>query len=104
VGKYNEFIDFYSNASEEIKAEGRVKMFVGKCLVELDRAEEAEKFINKELSMPDIREGEYSTTNLWVEMYRKKIAKRDGVSAESITDERVLLEYPIPYEIDFRMH
>ena len=70
----------------------------------LDRIEEAEKFINKDLSLPDIREGEYSTTNLWVEMYRRKIAKREGEPSESISDERVLSEYPIPYEIDFRMH
>ena len=70
----------------------------------IDRIEETEKFINKDLSLPNIREGEYSTTNLWVEMYRRKIAKREGVPSESISDERILSEYPIPYEIDFRMH
>ena len=79
-------------------------MFVGKCLVMLNRIEEAEQFINKELSLPDIREGEYSTTNIWVEMYRRKIANECGEPIESITSERVLAEYPIPYEIDFRMH
>ena len=79
-------------------------MFVGKFLVELDRIEEAEAYINKELSLPDIREGEYSLTNIWLEMYRKKIAMELDVSSESISDEEVNEKYPIPYEIDYRMH
>ena len=102
--KYEDFLSFYRSASETIKGEGRVRMFVGKCLVMLNRIEEAEQFINKELSLPDIREGEYSTTNIWVEMYRRKIANECGEPIESITSDRVLAEYPIPYEIDFRMH
>lgn len=103
-GKYREFLEFYSDASEELKQEGRLRMFVGKFLVELDRIEEAEAYINKELSLPDIREGEYSLTNIWLEMYRKKIAMELDVSSESISDEEVNEKYPIPYEIDYRMH
>ena len=79
-------------------------MFVGKCYIALNKVDEAEKYINKELSLPDLREGEYSITNLWVEMYRKKIANRSGVLPEHISTDSVLQEYPIPYEIDFRMH
>ena len=102
--KYEAFIDFYNRACNEIKREGRVKMFVGKCYIALNKVDEAEKYINKELSLPDLREGEYSITNLWVEMYRKKIANRSGVLPEHISTDSVLQEYPIPYEIDFRMH
>ena len=102
--KYSEFLEFYSAASPELQEEGRLRMFVGKFLVELNRIEEAEKYINKNLSLPDIREGEYSMTNIWLEMYRKKISLELGVSPDSISDEEVNEKYPIPYEIDFRMH
>ena len=102
--KYEEFVEFYNQASELVRREGRVRMFVGKCLIELDRIEEAEMFINKDLLLPNLREGEYSITNLWVEMYRKKIASALGTTVECVSTERVLSEYPIPYEIDFRMH
>ena len=102
--KYCEFVEFYENAHPELKKAGRLRMFVGKFLVELNRIDEAEKYINKGLSLPDIREGEYSMTNIWVEMYRKKIAFELGVDADSISDEKVNEKYPIPYEIDFRMH
>jgi tetratricopeptide (TPR) repeat protein len=102
--RYSEFLEYYKNASPKLREEGRLKMFVGKFLVNLNKIEEAEKYINKELSIPDIREGEYSVTNIWIEMYRKKMALDMGVNADSISDEEVNLKYPIPYEIDFRMH
>ena len=102
--RYSEFLEYYKNASPKLREEGRLKMFVGKFLVNLNKIEEAEKYINKELSIPDIREGEYSVTNIWIEMYRKKMALDMGVNADSISDEEVSLKYPIPYEIDFRMH
>lgn len=102
--RYSEFLEFYEKAHPELKKAGRLRMFVGKFLVELNRIDEAEKYINKALSLPDIREGEYSMTNIWIEMYRKKIALELGIDADSISDEKVTEKYPIPYEIDFRMH
>ena len=103
-GNHSKFIEYYNNADEEMRKEGRIRLFVGKALIALDRIDEAEKYINKDLSIPDLREGEYSTVNLWIEMYRKKIASTLGVSADDISNEQVIRDYPIPYEIDFRMH
>lgn len=102
--KYVEFLEFYRDATPTLQRAGRLRMFVGKFLVELNRIAEAEKYINKDLSLPDIREGEYSMTNIWIEMYRKKLALDLGVDADCISDEEVNEKYPIPYEIDFRMH
>ena len=103
-GNHEKFIEYYNNADEEMRKEGRIRLYVGRCLIALNRIEEAERFINKDLSIPDLREGEYSTVNLWIEMYRKKIASARGISADSISNEQVIKEYPIPYEIDYRMH
>ena len=102
--RYSEFLEFYEKAHPELKKAGRLRMFVGKFLVELNKIDEAEKYINKALSLPDIREGEYSMTNIWIEMYRKKIALELGIDADSISDEKVTEKYPITYEIDCRMH
>ena len=32
------------------------------------------------------------------------MAKEKGIDVKDITDNEVLLEYPVPYSIDFRMH
>ncbi len=101
---YGDFIDFYNGSDDTMKSNGRMKMYVGQCLVCTERTEEAKKYINKDLVVEDVREGEYAISNIWVMLYRKEIAKAKGVAESEITDKDVLTEYPIPYAIDFRMH
>ncbi|MBE6705879.1 MAG: DUF5107 domain-containing protein [Ruminococcaceae bacterium] len=102
--KYNDFISFYDNGKTELQSNGRMKMYVGQCLVGEGRIEEAKKYINKELVVEDVREGEYAISNIWVMLYRRELAKKTGISEDTITDAEVLKAYPIPYAIDFRMH
>ena len=79
-------------------------MYVGQCLVELNELEKAKEFINKELVIEDIREGEYSLSNIWIMLYKRQMAKELGGDVDSISDKTVLEKYPLPLEIDFRMH
>ena len=66
--------------------------------------EKASEYLNDNLLVPDIREGEYSMSNVWI-MLKKRIMARDkNVNPELLTDADVLKEYPVPYNIDFRMH
>ena len=102
--EYNAFISFYENSCEEIKNTGRVKMYVGQCYTMVGNIEKAEEFINEKLLVPDVREGEYSISNCWVLLKKAIMARDKGVDVNSITDAEVLLEYPVPYSIDFRMH
>ncbi len=104
AGEYSKFVDFCKDCNEEIKQTGRVKMYLGQCLVMMNDYKAAEKYINVDLVVADVREGEYAISNIWVMMYRKKMAIEGNIPEESITDEQVLEAYPIPYEIDFRMH
>lgn len=103
-GRYDDFISFYDNSNNTVRENGRMKMYVGQCLVCADRIDDAKKYINKELIVEDVREGEYAISNIWIMLYRKELAKLNGVSEDTITDAEVLKAYPIPYAIDFRMH
>ena len=102
--EYAKFVAFCGDCSDEINRNGRVKMYLGQCLVMLGDCEAAEQYINVDLVVADVREGEYAISNIWVMLYRKKMAIEGNIPEESITDEQVLEAYPIPYEIDFRMH
>lgn len=99
-----DFISFYNNSKPELQANGRMKMYVGQCLVGEGRTQEAKRYINKDLVVEDVREGEYAISNIWVMLYRKEMAKAKGVSEDNISDADVLAAHPIPYAIDFRMH
>ena len=51
--------------------------------------------------MPDIKEGEFSVSHIWLDIH-KQIMKKDGIV--NPTDDEVYEKYPLPYELDFRMH
>lgn len=103
-GAFSELIDRFLAADASIRENGRMRMYVGRCLVETGEYERAKEFINEELSLVDFREGEYSISYVWTLLYKKEIAHRSGRSEEDITDSEVLLAHPLPYKLDFRMH
>ena len=104
AGEYAAYIAFCDTCNDTVKQTGRVKMYLGQCLVMLGEYTAAEQYINTDLVVADVREGEYAISNIWVMLYRKKMAVEGNIAEDTITDEQVLEAYPIPYEIDFRMH
>lgn len=103
-GNFAEFVEYYQGAPDIIKASGRLKMYAGQCLVEMGEYERAKEFINDRLVVEDFKEGEYSVSGIWVNLYRGEMAKSRGCDKSDITDVEVLNEHPLPYDIDFRMH
>lgn len=103
-GAYDAFIKHYEKAPKHIRQNGRIKMYVGQCLVELGEIDYAKQFINDQLVVEDFKEGEYSVSNIWVKLYKQEMAIKQKRDIEVISDAEVLAEYPLPYSIDFRMH
>ena len=79
-------------------------MYIGQCLAQLGDYKRAKEFINKDLVVEDFKEGEYSVFGIWVKLYRAQMAAERGCDESCISDNEVLKEHPLPYEIDFRMH
>ncbi len=97
--KYVEFLDKTESVSN-----GRLQMYRSKCLMETGRHDEARALLSKKLVVPDIREGEYSISAFWCELYRRIIARDEKRCPSDITENEILKKYPIPYSLDFRMH
>ncbi len=102
-GTDEEICDLIASSSEPCQSNGRIKMYYAQSLVRLDKLTEAQAIVTKDLVIPDMREGEVSTFNLWCDLYGKIIAKEEGKSLEDIELCDILDKYPIPAEIDFRM-
>ena len=102
-GKHAEWLEQYQLLPENLKEVGRIKLLKAKSLIALDKLEEAEKIVNKDFEMADIKEGELSVSALWFDMYKKKLMKEESLSEKDALDA-VKQRYPLPYELDFRMH
>lgn len=98
---YNSWIDKYENLDNELKENGRLKMLYALALIRVNRAKEALSIITSDkFILPDIKEGEFSISHMWLEIHRNLMGK----DVDEITDKEVYEMYPLPLELDFRMH
>ena len=97
VGKNAEIISLYEAATDAIRADGRVNMLYAFALLHSGKVDEAEAVLmaGDGLSVTDIREGEISLTNLYIEIQEAR-AKARG-------EEFDVAELEIPRRFDFRM-
>ena len=102
--KYEKWIDRYNSSPVNVKNNGRIKMLTGACYAFLGETDKAKEFINEKLVVNDIMEGEYSLSEIWHELYSRVLAKERKVNPSTLSKEEVLKSYPIPFELDFRMH
>lgn len=103
-GRYQDWLALYERMDKKFQENGRIQFFAGVCLIKLGMLDQAKALITKDLVVDDLKEGEYSISQLWIELYRLILARDKGVSVEDITEDAVLESYPLPYELDFRMH
>ena len=101
---YKRFIDLYFTLDDKVKSNGRVRMLLGACYANLNMLDKAKQIINKDLVVDDIKEGEYALSAIWVGIYKKELAIKLSKKEDEISDDEVLKNYPLPYELDFRMH
>ena len=102
VKNFKKWTEVYENdIPENLKTNGRLKMLYALALVEVDRYEESLAILMDNFIMPDIKEGEFSISHIWLSIHRIKLAT-EGIT--EITDDEIYAKYPLPYELDFRMH
>lgn len=76
-------------------------MLYALALVEIDRHEDSLAILMDNFVMPDIKEGKFSISHIWLEIHRRKLVA-EGVTG--LSDEEIYERLPLPYELDFRMH
>lgn len=84
-------------------AYGRVSLFYAQSLAKTGAIDEAAAILDSAPEVADIREGEISTSAVWLEVFRAVIARNEKRAPDEITDAEVFEKYPLPGEMDFRM-
>ncbi len=95
---YESVLECYAALSDELKAIAMNKIFYITALLKLGRPEEAETLLmeNGGLEVPQLREGEGSLSNLYIEIQMAKAAKK----GETLDPEKI----EVPGTLDFRMN
>jgi hypothetical protein len=95
---YESVIECYAALSDELKAIAMNKIFYITALLKLGRPEEAETLLmeNGGLEVPQLREGEGSLSNLYIEIQMAKAAQK----GETLDPEKI----EVPGTLDFRMN
>lgn len=99
--RYIAWIEEYRGLSDVLKKNGRLEMLYALCLSKTGGHQEALTILNDDFVMPDIREGEFSISHIWLEIH-KAVMKENGIL--EVSDAEVYEKYPLPEELDFRMH
>lgn len=103
TGKHQALVDAFIGFPEVALRRNRIRLELAKAYIALKRYDDAKEIINPSFILPDIQEGEISTSNIWFELYLA-IVKRDNPTLSEEEAEALRQElYPLPKQLDFRM-
>ncbi len=102
AGKYAEWLAAYEEL-DQWKNDGRLKLYCAKALMALDRYEEAAKFLNADLVMPDIKEGDTAISDVWFNLYETLLSCQTGITDPQTLRQMAEQQYPLG-KLDFRTH
>lgn len=101
--RYEDFLQTLDSMSAAVRNHPRVRLLQARCLIETGRIADGEAILLSGVEVPDIKEGEVLTTDLWFRAREKELAAKEGIPESKELAERVRRECQPPQAIDFRM-
>ncbi|NLF31265.1 MAG: DUF5107 domain-containing protein [Planctomycetes bacterium] len=87
----------------DLAAHGRVRLLRARALLAGGDADAAIDVLGSQWTLSDVREGEVSLTDLWVEAHARRVAAEEGRAVDDDLRARVRAAFPPPSHLDFRM-
>ncbi len=103
LGEDKKWIEIYESLSKELQADGRLQVFLAFACLHVGELERAKGILTPTFVLNDVKEGELSLSKLWFDLYAAFLVRDEGYSAEE-ANKLVRERYPLPYDLDFRMH
>ena len=101
AGMCEKWLEIYETVLPEELKSARLKMLAAHSAAQIGKSKEAIAYLTNDFLMPDLKEGEFSVFAIWLKAHGD-IMKKEGI--ENPTEGQILAKYPLPYELDFRMH
>ena len=95
-------LNFLSDLPRQIRDRGRMRVMEARAALKMGNLQKVEEILQSRPSVPDIREGEVTLSDLWFGMHEKRIAAKENISIDDELRQRVRRDYPPPSWLDFR--
>jgi tetratricopeptide (TPR) repeat protein len=87
--------------SDELRAKGRMQIMECKAYLQVGDYDRARHILNDLTDLVDIREGESTLTDLWVDTHKVQIERHEEIPDREL--RRIVLDiFPLPQHLDFR--
>ena len=100
--RYEDLLKIINNLSSEIRNYGRIKIIEAQVALKQNNLERVEEILKSRPSIPDIREGEQTLSDIWFEMHERIISKTENIPIDENLKKRVREKFPPPAWLDFR--
>jgi hypothetical protein len=102
MGKAQTWLDLLAGLPDAVRAAGRIRLLEGQAALDSGDLQRVEPLFDGTLVVDDLREGERSLSQLWLDYHVRRLSLSEGGTVEDLR-ERVLRDYPVPAFLDFRM-
>lgn len=103
ANRAQKWIDLLPSFSHSIRRQGRMRLLEARARVALGQIDRAGEIIATLPVIEDIREGELSLSQLWIEYHVQRLSRQENrpITPELISQAR--RQFPLPAHLDFRM-
>jgi tetratricopeptide (TPR) repeat protein len=97
------WIEILPSFSDSMRARGRMRLLEARARLALGQIDQAGEIIDTLPVIEDIREGELSLSQLWLEYHVQRLSRQENcpITPELISQAR--RQFPLPASLDFRM-
>jgi thioredoxin-like negative regulator of GroEL len=101
-GQARQWLTLLKTLPAEIQEHARVRLLEAQAELNEGNLEAVEKFFASHPVLADMREGEVALSDLWVAYHARRLNIQEPLPKNGDLAKRILQEFPIPYELDFR--
>lgn len=102
AGRPLDALGLYEGLPRDLKDSGRIRLLHAQALLAAGRQEDCEAILEKPFEVFDIREGEFSLTDLWFRLQELKLAQKENTTVDEAIRNRVAEScFPPPW-MDYR--
>ena len=102
-GADKKWIEVYQGLSEKLQAHKRLQVYLSLAYLHVGEYKKTMEIIKPDFVLNDIKEGELSMSKIWTDMHVAMLQDKENLSLEE-AEKQAEIRYPLPYELDFRMH